>query len=298
MSTVAREETWSVHRRSLRSPHRLRGRGSRARDGQLFAPRDGNRQARNRPRRGRLLEGVRTRQLDYFLRHGLWGMGDRESNSHRLAGQMRGLLVDDQKAGRARRLWPGNGRGTVLAGAREPLQLGIYDAVVAARSPRRWSEAAACRGSCTAARDQQPRPAPKAGAQRLRDQQARCRAYPSHGRTHRACGDHIRAVMPALLGQRPSPTRSAGVEPWDGLVVLCAAKNWDEVKLADRHMAEHLSALAPVLYVDPPISHLTRFNAPAVAGSLKRPRLRESRPGSPATRQLSLRSRWSRRSSR
>lgn len=66
---------------------------------------------------------------------------------------------------------------------------------------------------------------------------------------------------------------------WDGTVVLCAANNWDEVKLADRHMAERLSAHAPVLYVDPPISHLTRLNAPLVAPSLKRPRLRRLAPG-------------------
>jgi glycosyltransferase involved in cell wall biosynthesis len=66
---------------------------------------------------------------------------------------------------------------------------------------------------------------------------------------------------------------------WDGLVVLCAANNWNEVKLADRHMAEHLAEHhAPVLYVDPPISHLTRFNAPLVASSLKRPRLRQVAP--------------------
>ena len=56
--------------------------------------------------------------------------------------------------------------------------------------------------------------------------------------------------MPAL------PSRPHRLDPrrrhWDGLVVLCAANNWDEVKLADRHMAEHLSAYAPVLYVDPP----------------------------------------------
>jgi len=66
---------------------------------------------------------------------------------------------------------------------------------------------------------------------------------------------------------------------WDGLVAICAANNWDEVKLADRHMAEHLAARVPVLYVDPPISHLTRFNAPLVAPSLKRPRLRLLAPG-------------------
>lgn len=68
------------------------------------------------------------------------------------------------------------------------------------------------------------------------------------------------------------------VGAWDGLVVICAANNWDEVKLADRHMAEHLAEHAPVLYVDPPISHLTRFNAPLVAPSLKRPRLRTIAP--------------------
>lgn len=61
---------------------------------------------------------------------------------------------------------------------------------------------------------------------------------------------------------------------WDRLIVLCAANNWDDVKLADRHMAEQLTAHAPVLYVDPPVSHLTRFNNPAVADSLAGPRLR------------------------
>ena len=63
-------------------------------------------------------------------------------------------------------------------------------------------------------------------------------------------------------------------ESWDGLVVLCAANSWDDTKRVDQHMAERLTAHAPVLYVDPPVSHLTRFNKPAVADSLKRPRLR------------------------
>lgn len=87
--------------------------------------------------------------------------------------------------------------------------------------------------------------------------------------------------VPTLAPRRrpQSPRRSAPAGPWDGLVVLCAANNWDEVKLADRHMAEHLAEHhAPVLYVDPPISHLTRFNAPLVAPSLKRPRLRQIAP--------------------
>jgi len=61
---------------------------------------------------------------------------------------------------------------------------------------------------------------------------------------------------------------------WHGTIVLCAANSWDDVKLADRHMAERLTAHAPVLYVDPPVSRLTRFNNPAVAASLTGDRLR------------------------
>lgn len=61
---------------------------------------------------------------------------------------------------------------------------------------------------------------------------------------------------------------------WDRMIVLCAAVRWDGVKMQDRHMAEHLRTQAPVLYVDPPVSHLTRLNYPEVAASMKRPRLR------------------------
>ena len=34
-----------------------------------------------------------------------------------------------------------------------------------------------------------------------------------------------------------------GSADWDGLIVLCAANNWDDVKLADRHMAEQLAPM-------------------------------------------------------
>ena len=44
-------------------------------------------------------------------------------------------------------------------------------------------------------------------------------------------------------------------------------------------MAEQLRAHAPVLYVDPPISHLSRLKDPAAGASLKRPRLRVLEPG-------------------
>jgi teichuronic acid biosynthesis glycosyltransferase TuaH len=72
----------------------------------------------------------------------------------------------------------------------------------------------------------------------------------------------------------PSAAAKAGAGAWHGIIVLCAANSWDDVKLADRHMAERLTAHAPVLYVDPPVSRLTRFNNPAVAASLAGDRLR------------------------
>jgi glycosyltransferase involved in cell wall biosynthesis len=65
---------------------------------------------------------------------------------------------------------------------------------------------------------------------------------------------------------------------WDGLVVICASTGWDQVRLADRHMTEHLAPHAPVLYVEPPISHLTRIKHPELANSLARPRLRRVSP--------------------
>jgi glycosyltransferase involved in cell wall biosynthesis len=65
---------------------------------------------------------------------------------------------------------------------------------------------------------------------------------------------------------------------WDGLIVICASTGWDQVRLADRHMAENLAPLAPVLYVEPPVSHLTRIKHPELAGSLARPRLRRLAP--------------------
>jgi glycosyltransferase involved in cell wall biosynthesis len=77
---------------------------------------------------------------------------------------------------------------------------------------------------------------------------------------------------------RATVSTSGRSNEWADTIVLCAANSWDDVKLADRHMAENLTAHAPVLYVDPPISHLTRFNNPAVAASMARPHLRQIGP--------------------
>ncbi|MDQ4130416.1 MAG: glycosyltransferase [Actinomycetota bacterium] len=61
---------------------------------------------------------------------------------------------------------------------------------------------------------------------------------------------------------------------WNGLVVVCGGAPWDGHRLAGRHMAERLAAYTPVLYVDPPLSHLTPRLHPEVAASLEGPRLR------------------------
>ena len=66
---------------------------------------------------------------------------------------------------------------------------------------------------------------------------------------------------------------------WDGLVVLCAANSYDSVKVADQHIAEQLSRLTPVLYVDPPLSRLTPAKNPELARALAGPRLRVLAPG-------------------
>lgn len=79
-------------------------------------------------------------------------------------------------------------------------------------------------------------------------------------------------------GRRAGAPRPRRAGRWDGLVVLCAANPWNGMKLHDRHLAEALAAHAPVLYVNPPASHLTRFNDPAAADSLRRPRFREVAP--------------------
>lgn len=78
--------------------------------------------------------------------------------------------------------------------------------------------------------------------------------------------------MPMKTARRP--IAAPATAQWKNTIVLCAANRWDTVKLADRHMAERLSAHAPVLYVDPPVSHLTRLINPAIATALEGPRLR------------------------
>lgn len=50
--------------------------------------------------------------------------------------------------------------------------------------------------------------------------------------------------------ETPDDTRGVG----DGVIVFCAANNWDGIPLADHHMAKALARRAHVLFVDPPVS--------------------------------------------
>jgi glycosyltransferase involved in cell wall biosynthesis len=69
-----------------------------------------------------------------------------------------------------------------------------------------------------------------------------------------------------------------GRDSWDGVVVLCAANRYEGIKVADQHMAEHLSRLVPVLYVDPPMSRLTPRRSSVAANQIGQPKLRLQRP--------------------
>jgi glycosyltransferase involved in cell wall biosynthesis len=81
-----------------------------------------------------------------------------------------------------------------------------------------------------------------------------------------------------VLGEVQAVRRGLGGNR-DGLVVICAANNYDTVKVADHHMAECLARRAPVLYVDPPLSHLTPRRDPVFASSLTRPHVRRVAAG-------------------
>lgn len=61
--------------------------------------------------------------------------------------------------------------------------------------------------------------------------------------------------------------------------MLCAANSYDGTKMADWHLAAHLSRLAPVLYVDPPLSMLAPVRSSQPHRMLPSPRLRLCGPG-------------------
>jgi L-malate glycosyltransferase len=79
---------------------------------------------------------------DYFLRHGLWGVGDGTPNAARLASQIETLLSDArlrQELGRYSRETVASRFSLERA---KSVQLGIYKTILEERSGRHWREAA------------------------------------------------------------------------------------------------------------------------------------------------------------
>ncbi len=72
----------------------------------------------------------------------------------------------------------------------------------------------------------------------------------------------------------PARTALRAGRGWDGLIVLCAVAAYDGVRMSDWHLAQHLSKLAPVLYVDPP-----SLRHPAARSPRRGLRLRQEGPG-------------------
>lgn len=64
---------------------------------------------------------------------------------------------------------------------------------------------------------------------------------------------------------------------WDDLVVICAGTSWDGIWYPEKHIADRLSSVAPVLYVDPPVGRVPEGGQP-VASRLGQPWLRLVRP--------------------
>ncbi|GAA1789003.1 glycosyltransferase family 1 protein [Planosporangium flavigriseum] len=71
-----------------------------------------------------------------------------------------------------------------------------------------------------------------------------------------------------------SPPSSALDGARSDLVVYFSGSRWDGPPGHDRHMVEALSRFRPVLFVEPPVSALTRLKRPELGGLLDQPRLR------------------------
>lgn len=61
---------------------------------------------------------------------------------------------------------------------------------------------------------------------------------------------------------------------WEELVVIASGTSWDGIRLSEKHLALHLADRVPVLFVDPPVSPLSRLRNPAAAVAAGEPSLR------------------------
>ena len=104
--------------------------------------------------------------------------------------------------------------------------------------------------------------------------------FPDPYRVARRAAGPGRVVAGAAggAGPRANMTGVTGVtgghRSWSPLVVMCASMPWDGPWMIDQHLATRLTRHASVLYVDPPVSRLTRLRHPAAATTWHEPPLR------------------------
>jgi teichuronic acid biosynthesis glycosyltransferase TuaH len=72
--------------------------------------------------------------------------------------------------------------------------------------------------------------------------------------------------------------RTWGSQGWDNLVVIASGMSWDDLWLVEKQLALQLAKYGPVLFVDPPMSYLTRLRKPELAQPLLSARLRQVQP--------------------
>jgi len=90
-----------------------------------------------------------------------------------------------------------------------------------------------------------------------------------------------RCVPPALSGGDASEQKAKPVSDgeFNGCLVLSAANPWEGIRMADRQLAEQLSRLIPVLYVEPATSIVSRLRNGGWRGIRTRGRLHRVSPG-------------------
>lgn len=68
--------------------------------------------------------------------------------------------------------------------------------------------------------------------------------------------------------------QSLTAQSWDGLIVIASGMSWDDLWLVEKQLALQLAKYAPILFVDPAMSYLTRFRKPELAQPIISRRLR------------------------
>lgn len=85
---------------------------------------------------------------------------------------------------------------------------------------------------------------------------------------------HAVHVLEIRVSKHHPDARSLSSQSWEGLIVIASGMSWDDLWLVEKQLALQLAKYAPVLFVDPAMSYLTRFRKPELAQPLLSRRLR------------------------